>query len=344
MRTTKAGVVAALVVVLAIVIVPARRSEAAEVDLNFAALAFDYANHTNISPTTPDCDPSGTACVGMQIGDIVRFNSVAVVGPTVVDAVVTTTACTSASVTRYDVSSSWVSNNEYFKVRQNITAGGMCTYRIDFYVGSTYTGPGTGTPLTLLDVQMTALEIDNRQWVQFSHFDAYTVTADSQLTFEPANNRFQSSNSNGGLDSTPFQVVVTFGSLQSVTVGFGRQTSASTNNFALAFQALSFNGRPTVDHGEVIAETPTPIDEGTPVPEIGFMLEPPGSTPGWTTPPSCGVFASTDPSYSTPLTGAVASGVYVTHCDGGASASFVPLRYVDGVLLVNAVSVPRFTG
>lgn len=296
----------------------------------------------------------GTTCVGMQVGDIVRFNSVAVVGSTVVDAVVTTTVCTDASLTRYEVSQSWASNNEYFKVRQSITAGGMCSYRFDFFVGGTYSGPGTGSPLTLRDVQMTALEIDNRQWVQFSHFDGYTLSADSKLTYEPANKRFQSTNDDGSLDSVPFQVVVTFASLQSVTVGFGRQTSASTNNFALAFEALPFGGRPIVEHGEVVAETPPPIDEGTPVPEIGFSIDPPQPSVVWTTPPSCGVFTSSDANYSTKLTGPVAAGVYVTHCEGGASATFVPIAHIDGALVVNApvdvativddASRPRFTG
>lgn len=325
-------------------LVPARSSVAAEVDLDFAPLYFDYASHTNISPATPDCDSIGSPCVGMTPGDIVRFDGVATVGGTVIDAVVTTLSCASASVTRYEVSSSWVTSNEYFKVREDITAGGMCTYRFDFYLGSTYSGPSTGTPVTLRGVQLTALEIDNRQWVQFSHFDGYTLTTDTKLTFDPVDNRFQSTNEDGSLDSAPFQVVVTYTSLQSVTVGFGRQTTAGTNNFALAFQALPFDGHDTIDHGEVVAETPDPIDEGTPVPEIGWTTEPPVDPGVWTVPPSCAAYAASDVTFSTPLRGTVPAGAYVTHCTGGESPSFEVTDHVDGVLVVRPVTAPVFTG
>jgi hypothetical protein len=344
---------AALVVLAATVIVPSRQSGALEVDLNFAPMVFDYSNHTNISPGTPDCEVSGDPCVGMATGDIVRFNSVATVEGNVIDAVVTTVSNTSSSVTRYEVSSSWTTGNEYFRVRQAITAGGMTSYRFDFYLGGTYTGPGTGTPVTIKNAQLTALEIDNRQWVEFSDFDGFTLTSDSELTFQPnllgsypivGGGRFQSSNLNGDLDSAPFQVVVTYARLQSVTVGFGRQTSADTNNFALAFAALPFTGHSTIDYGEVVAETPDPIDEGTPVPEIGFHTEPPTEPTVWTVPPQCGVFESADTNFTSQLSGYLQAGTYVTHCSGGSADSFVPLAYRDGVLEVNAGGAPKFTG
>lgn len=342
-RKPMAGVAALTLLVALVVVTGPAPSGAAEVDLDFAPLVFDYADHTNISPTTPDCTGS-SACVGKSVGDIVRFNGVATVSEIVIDAVVTTTSCTSASVTRYEVSSSWTSDNDYFRVRQDISAGGMCTYRFDFFVGGTWTGPGTGTPLTLRNVRLTALEIDNRQWVQFSEFDGYTLTTDSELTYDPVNHRFQSSNEDGELDSAPFQVIVTFMSMQSVTVGLGRQTSADTNNFALAFQALPFDGHDTIDHGTVIAETPDPIDEGDPAPEIGWTTEPPVDPSVWTVPPSCAVHAPGDATFSTPLVGPLTAGVYVTHCSGGESTSFVPTDYVDGVLVVRETVRPAFTG
>lgn len=334
------GALAVVVVVSAVVVGPSR-VEAASVDLDFAPLTFDYADHTNVSPTSPDCS-GAPSCVGKSVGDIVRFDGVAIVGSVVVDAVVTTSSCTDASITRYEVSDSWTSDNEYFRIRQSITAGGMCTYRFDFYVGGTFSGPGTGTPLTLRGLQLTALEVDNRQWVQFSSLDGYTLTTDTELTFEPATNRFQSTNLDGDLDTAPFQVVVAYREVQSLTVGFGRRTSADTNNFALAFRALSFGDHDTVDHGEVTVETPDPIDEGTPVPEIGWSTVPPVDPSVWTVPPMCAVYAPGDVGFATPLRGVVPAGVYVTHCDGGSSPSFVPIGFVDGVLEVGAV--PRFTG
>ena len=356
MRTyqkTSALVVLALVVLGVMVIVPSRPSGALEVDLNFAPMVFDYSDHTNISPATPDCDVSGDPCVGMSTGDIVRFNSVATVEGNVIDAVVTTVSNDSSSVTRYEVSSSWVTGNDYFRVRQAIVAGGMTSYRFDFYLRGTYTGPGTGTAVTIKNAQLTALEVDNRQWVEFSDFDGFTLTTDTQLTFQPnlpsyypilGGGRFQSSNTDGGLDSAPYQVRVTYARLQTVTVGFGRQTSADTNNFALAFAALPFVGHSTTDFGEVIAETPDPIDEGTPVPEIGFHTEPPTEPTLWTVPPQCGVFESADTNFTSQLSGYLQAGTYVTHCSGGSADSFVPLAYRDGVLQVNAGGAPKFTG
>ena len=279
----------------------------------------------------------------MTPGDVVRFDAVATVGSTIVDAVVTTLACDDASVTRYEVSASWTEGNEYFRVRQDITAGGMCTYRFDFYLGGTYTGSGTGTPLTLRNLRLTALEIDNNQWVQFSPFNGYTLTTDTQLTYDPTNNRFQSTPVDGSLDTPPFQVVVTYAATQSVTVGFGRITTNSINNFALAFQALPFTGHDTIDRGEVVAETPDPIDESRPVPEIGFGTVPPTGPGVWTVPPTCSVHAPGDTTFSTPLSGRQPAGTYVTHCSGGTSTTFVPTAYVDGTLVV-APLTPRFTG
>ena len=353
--SSKVAVLALLALVIASVtaILPTRPADALSVDLQFAPLVFDYSNHTNISRATLDCDVLGTSCVGMATGDIVRFNSVATVGDIVIDAVVTTVANDSSSVTRYEVAGSWGSGNEYFRVRQSITAGGMTSYRFDFYVGGSYTGPGTGTPITLNNVQLTALEVDNRQWVEFSSFDGYTLAVDTQLTFRPnfpgyypivGGGRFQSSNIDGSLDSVPFQVMVTYTSLQSVTVGFGRETSADTNNFALAFAALPFTGHTTVDHGEIIAETPDPINEGTPVPEIGFYTQPPTELTDWAVPPRCEVFESGDTNFANQLTGSLQPGTYVTHCSGGSADTFVPLGYVDGVLIVNPGVAPEFAG
>ena len=63
-------------------------STATTVDVAGLTLDFDYADHTNITPS-PGTDCSGSsACTGKTVGDVVRFNGVVTVGSTTVDAVV----------------------------------------------------------------------------------------------------------------------------------------------------------------------------------------------------------------------------------------------------------------
>lgn len=328
------------------------------IDANFAEVVFDYSDHTNITPPSPDCLLSDTSayCVGKESGDIVRFNDVLTVGGQRVDAVVTTVD-TTAAVRRYEVSSSssWENNPDWFWTRLSVSSSGdASTFNLTFYLGGTYTGPGTGTPVTLRNVAFTAIEIDNNQFVRFGEVQGYTLSAPTELTYDPVTGTFQSSGNSGNADSPEFRVVVTYSALNTLTFAFGRATVNDENNFALAGENLGFGGATVIERGPVFAETPEPVVEGTPVPEIGFVTTPPTDLTDWTTAPTCSVFSPSDTSFNSPLSGALAPGAYVTHCSGGSSEVFEPTEYVDGTLVVIGSTpspspdpspvVPKYTG
>jgi|GEM_PF-1065867 len=88
----------------------------------------------------------------------------------------------------------------------------------------------------------------------------------------------------------------------------------------------------------VTAASPALISYGTAIPAIGYTTSP-STVPGdWTVEPNCAVYAVSDTTYATPLTGAsIAPGAYVTHCSGGTSSKYKPTSYVDGTFVIKAV-------
>lgn len=336
-RRVAAAVVA--VATLAAVVAPAA---ATPIDVGGVALNLDYGDHTNITPATPDCTSSSDACVGKGDGDIVRFNNVVTIGGRSVDAVVTTGPLVDSLVTRYDVSTQSATNESWFWVRTAVDVpGGLSSFTFTFYEAGTYTGPGTGTPVTLVGLQLSALEVDNNQFVQFSDIQGYTLAADSLLTYDPVLRRFQSTSDGGdGLTDPRHLVVASYAAIGSVTVSFGRQSVNSVNNFALAFEAISFGDSPVVERGPVIATSPPDIDTVTPVPPIDYVTVPTTDPLDWDVEPTCAAYDPADTAFANPLSGTLAAGTYVTHCAGGESGTFDPTEYVDGTLVVTPAPAP----
>ena len=88
----------------------------------------------------------------------------------------------------------------------------------------------------------------------------------------------------------------------------------------------------------VTAASPSNISSTTAVPTITYTTSPSTSASDWTSEPTCAVYASSDTTFATPLTGTQAQGTYVTHCSGGSSAGYNPTSYVDGSLVVGPVA------
>lgn len=308
-----------------------------EVDINFAQIVFDYENHTNISPASPSCsiDDTSAYCVGKETGDIVRFNNAVTAGGTSVDAVVETLVQTDTRVRRYEVSSSSkvLANPSWFWVNLGVDeAGGTGLFRISFYLAGTYTGPGTGQPVTLRNVGLSAGDVNAQQFVQFSEVQGYALTTDTELTFNPTLGRFTSSNTSDE-DEFPerYQVVLTYSSLSSITVGFGRDRTASSANFGLTGLRLPFAGGTVMEFGPVVADSPSPLAGPVDAPVIGFATTPATTPADWDDLPECGIYL---PGGTEPLTGTLQPGTYLTRCVGGSSAAFTPTEYIDGELLV----------
>jgi hypothetical protein len=326
------------------------------VDIANQQIVFNYDDHTNITPADPDCvlEATDDYCVGKNAGDIVRFNNVVSAGGVTVDAVMETLALADVEIARYEVSSSssWEENPDWFWTRLGTPeTAGSATFRLSFFVSGTYTGPGAGTPVTLLNAQLTAGDINGLQYVQLSDVQGYTFAADTALTFDPTLGRFSSDDTEDD-DEFPsrYQVQLSYSSLATLDFGFGFGLGAGPGSasFSLVGEGLPFDG-PTVARGPVIAESPAPITGPAPAPAIGFTTTPATDPADWQTLPTCGVYL---PGGTEPITGTLAPATYLTRCTGGVSEVFGPTVYIDGELVVTGalpgpvpvVVKPAFTG
>ena len=96
------------------------------------------------------------------------------------------------------------------------------------------------------------------------------------------------------------------------------------------------------DSVEVTATSPADTIFGATLPTVSTTTNPTPIT--WTAAPTCGIYATTDTGYTTPLTGVQPAGSYVTHCSAGVSVNYAPSAYVDGALnIVKAPSVSTIT-
>jgi hypothetical protein len=354
-RCSRPAVVLIALVSIASVGVPTPQAVAStsDVDVNFAEIVFNYEDHTNITPADPDCslDDTSAYCVGKDPGDIVRFNNVVTVGGVSVDAVIETLAEENTRIRRYEVSSTskFVANPTWFWTNLEVEQpGGVASFRLSFYEAGTYTGPGTGTQVTLRNVRFTAADVNDSQFAQFSPIEGYALTTDTELTFDPVLGRFTSSATEDE-DEFPwrYQAVLTYSSVTTLTMGYGAEI-AGTANFGLPGLGLAFDGGTVVNNGPLVAETPAPLAGPASAPTIGFTTTPATDPADWEVLPTCGVYL---PGGTEPLTGTLEPGTYLTRCVGGTSATFVPTQYIDGELVVTGTpspaptpATPKFTG
>lgn len=118
----------------------------------------------------------------------------------------------------------------------------------------------------------------------------------------------------------------------------GTYVTRCTGGSSATYYPSSFvNGTLTVTKipVTVTAASPASLQVGSAVPSISYSTNPTLSSSDWTSQPTCGVYAASDTSFATPLTGTLSAGTYVTHCSGGASNTYNP-AYTDGTLVVAA--------
>lgn len=238
---------------------------ATTLNLNYAQLNFNYANHVNFPAgggSGTNCTGSNT-CTGMADGDKVLFLGVATVDGVVIDGLVTTTLSGGATVTDYEVGTGAGSAAD-FTVNTNSGTGQYAAFTFEFYRSGTY---GTVSPdaVTLQNVQMTGIDIDANQYNTFSDIQAYTLVPGPPGGNPPGGN-LTATRTGGGTafpgeysfadttnencSSDPWcQVVVTFGSVTSTKVTMGKNASAAGNFFAVAMKALTFGAFPTTTPG-----------------------------------------------------------------------------------------------
>ena len=187
--------------------------------------------------------------MGRAAGSIVAYRGVATISSTVVDAVIETVSVTSATVTAYDGGSAISNAPQYFQSDINTTNAGSVVYKFSFFVGGTYTGVNTGTPVILQNVYINSYDLDssqqgNNQYTQFTGVQAYTMSTNTTLAVSATGNLLQFINTanNAGYTAnsgsyTKGRVQVQYDNLSSISIKVGTDAAGSggTNYYALDF-------------------------------------------------------------------------------------------------------------
>jgi len=151
-------------------------ASAAVFDAAAYPLKFNSANRVAISPS---------GATGTTAGDVLRYNGVATIDGTVIDAVVRVVAINAATITKLDDGGAVTSSppgsaqtvGDLLLTDVGTTAAGSVTLEVSFFEGGTYTGSGSGVPVTLANVKLNTYDIDsggvNRQYVDFRGFQSY---------------------------------------------------------------------------------------------------------------------------------------------------------------------------
>ena len=151
---------------------------------------------------------------------------------------------------------------------------GFAVVRINFYVGGTYTGEGTGTPVSLANLVLNVYDIDGLQAIEVPGAIGYAVSTNTHLTVtEPVDGTyvFQSPNEvTDGDDGTAYTVgraKVALATASSVTVTiFVPADSSGGFDFDLS------NGLPWTDSlggGEDTTNLPPVVEDEDTLPETG---------------------------------------------------------------------------
>ena len=129
---------------------------------------------------------------GKTVGSIVKYKSVTTIDGVVIDAVIRVVALVNATVDKLDNGSAITAGNNPPGSPQlvddllltditNVSGKPQVTLEFSFYEGGTYTGVGTGVPVTLANAAISAYDIDSNgsaghaQYVDFRGFQSYTT-------------------------------------------------------------------------------------------------------------------------------------------------------------------------
>ena len=183
---------------LGIVVAPAA-VHAADLDATGSVLRFGYDGQTVTDSSLLDTVvPVGTALV---------YENVATIGTTAIDAVVTyadganlvgdcDVDSTPGSIGRID--DTFPSDEEDPFIEASIcvagdpnTDRGYAVLTIDFYIGGTYAGEGTGTPANMTNLLLNVYDIDDLQAMEVPGVIGYSVSTNTHLTVtEPADGTY----------------------------------------------------------------------------------------------------------------------------------------------------------
>lgn len=241
-------------------------ASAATYDATGVSLKFTQANRSAISPV---------GATGRTPGDVMKYANVATLGGIPIDAVFTTVSLEGgATLTAFDEGSavatpppgSTQSLDDLFMPNMDgVGNPSIVTFDLSFYEGGTYTGAGTGIPVTLRNVKINSYDIDAGgsalQFNDFRGFQTYlTYTQDSThgldvLTPGSGMVRFQAK-------STPMATATTGSySWARLQVNYDRVTTLrfklGATGTAPAYYALDFSAGGTWTTNGTTPVTPT---------------------------------------------------------------------------------------
>jgi hypothetical protein len=197
---------------------------------------------------------------GTKIQDIIRFDNVISIDGQQVDAVVTTTAVGDGTTIReYDSTLTPIRDNGVYlqpTIYSAINTLGRFRLTIDFFIGGTYTSPGTGTKATLQNVLVNSYDIDGSQYQAFKGFVTYEVPVNTELTTTVTKDGLVQFTAPASLDTSGTEdagrVRVYYDSISSFDIEIGDY------NGNQAVYALDFSLGPKWSGPTKIIETPAP--------------------------------------------------------------------------------------
>ncbi len=187
---------------------------------------------------------------GKTAGSVVKYAGVATISSTVVDAVIETTTVTGATISSFDGGSAISGNNQFLQSDISTSGAGSVVYKFSFYLGGSYTGVGTGTPVILQNVYVNSYDLDaslpgvSNQYTQFTGVQSYTLSTNTTLGVSSSGNLLQFISTAGNVNYssssgsyTKGRVQVKYDNLSTISIKFGTDAAGSggTSYFAFDF-------------------------------------------------------------------------------------------------------------
>ena len=166
---------------------------------------------------------------------------------------------------------------------------------------------------------------------------------------------FTAPSSDGGSAVTGYTVTSDPGGITASGTSSPIEVSGLTNGTSYTFSVAATNGVGTspasvssspatpVTSVVVTAGSPTTVAYGTAATAVGYTTSPVTAASDWTAEPTCELYAATDTTYATPLSGVLGVGTYTTHCAGGTSHTVTVSSRVDGSFTVTEASAVAVT-
>ena len=243
---------------------------------------------------------------GTAVGDIVAYRTVANIGGTNIDAAIETIAKNGATIGTYDGTSAVSGANDYFQTNVNTSGAGDVVVKFSFYVGGTYTGGGSGTPVILQNVYINSYDLDrsspgdSQQFTQFTGVQAYTLANNNALAVSATGNLLQfvstaPSGTNYSATSgsyTKGRVQVRYDNLTSISIKIGTD---ATGSGGLSYYALDFSvGLPWTEGSTTIQTTTTTNGFNSPPTSTNDTKSATASVPELLTSSDFGTYADPD--------------------------------------------------